>query len=392
MIKQKYILATHVWNDGPAQAFQEYLIKQKYDFLWIGHPLFYSEKITGSGYSIFIEGQEVRKRYFKARQLSGPIKYVLEILLNILFTWRLKSNQEYIYIGYNNLNAFSGILLKKTGRVAKTIYYVIDYTPQRFSNSFLNYIYHKIDQFCIKYSDETWSLNERAMNNARKKFYNFDAYQQGFSDQKEIPMGFWKERISLKTFDEINKKQLVFMGSILEKQGVQFVLKALPKVIKNIPGVNFVVIGSGEYLDTLKRLTVELNINDNVEFTGFIKDLKDIEDILLNSAFAIAIYEEGNPKTNFTYYTDQGKIKNYLGCGLPILLSNVPPIATEIEKNKCGFVIDNNPTHIASKIVEVLNNEQKLKFYRDNVIKYRERFDWDIIFKDMLGKTANILL
>ena len=217
MTDKKYILTTHVWSDGPAQALREFLIKNKRDFIWIGHPLYYSKKILGSGYSVFKKGLETDKRYFKSRNLSGPIKYALEVGLNIIFLLSLKPNKEYTYIGYNNLNALSGIILRKLGKVSQTIYYVIDYTPKRFNNRLLNYIFHKIDQFCIKYADETWSLNEKAMHDARKRFYNFNAYQKGFSKQKEIPMGFWKERISLKKFDEINKKQIAFLGNILEQ-------------------------------------------------------------------------------------------------------------------------------------------------------------------------------
>lgn len=383
MTNKKYILATHVWSDGPSQALREYLIKTEQDFIWIGHPLFYSKKKDGSGYSIFIKGQEVKKSYFSPRKMPEPVKYIWEVWLNIVFIWKLKASRDYTYIGYDNLNAFSGIILKKIGRVSKTVYYVIDYTPRRFNSKLLNYIYHKIDQFCVKYADETWSLNETAMNNARKKYFNFNAYQEGFSVQKEIPMGFWQDRIKLKQFDEINKKQIVFLGNVIEKQGIQFILRALPEVIKVIPEIKFVVVGDGEYLDALKKISVELNIANNIEFTGFLKELSDAENILASSALAVAIYEEGNPDTNFTYYTDQGKIKNYLGCGLPILLSNVPPIAKELEKNNCGLIISNNPKEIGEKIVELLSNEAKLKFYRENVLNYRDQFDWKNIFMDM---------
>ncbi|MFH1048218.1 MAG: glycosyltransferase [Patescibacteria group bacterium] len=380
-MNNKYILATHVWSDGPSQALREYLIKNKQDFVWINHPLFYSKKIAGSGYSIFVKGQEIKKRYFSSWKLWEPIKYIVEIFLNIIFIFSVSNTNDYVYIGYNNLNALSGIFLKKTGKVKKVIYYVIDYTPRRFENRLLNYIFHKVDQFCVKYADETWNLNEKAMNNARKKFYNFDAYKKGYSVQKEVPMGFWKDRIKLKNFNEINKKQIVFMGHLIEKQGVQFVIKSLPEVIKVIPEVKLVIVGSGSYLENLKKIVKDLSLEKVIEFKGYVEELEKIEIILCDSALAVAIYEEGNPETNFTYYTDQGKIKNYLGCGLLILLSNVPSIAKEIERNKCGFIIDNNPCNISSKIIEILDDENKLRFYRDNVIKYRNKFDWNLIFE-----------
>ena len=388
-MKNKVILAVHVWRDGPAQALRDYLIKKEADFMWISHPLYYSSKIDGSGWEIFSRGKSSQKKYLKVRNLPLPLKYSLEILLNIWFVLFQKNDEECLYIGYNSLNAFSGIILRKLGKVSKAIYYCVDYTPKRFENRILNLIFHRMDQFCVKHADETWGLNEKAMAAARKRFYNFDVYHEGYSQQKEVPMGFWKERIKIKSFDEINKRQIVFMGSMLEKQGVQFVIKALPKVLEKIPDIRFVVIGDGIYLPQLRKLADELQLDGSIEFTGFMESHEEVEKILVDSALAIAIYEEGNPKTNFTYYTDQGKIKNYLGCGLPILLSNVPPISREIEDNRCGIIINNDPEIIAGKIVEILEDESFLRSIRANVASYSSQFDWDIIFDKELSGYIN---
>ena len=64
-------------------------------------------------------------------------------------------------------------------------------------------------------------------------------------------------------------------------------------------------------------------------------------------------------------------------------MSDVPPIAKELEKNKCGIIIDNDPKNIAKAVIELLSDEKKLKLYRDNVIKYRNQFDWNVILKKM---------
>ncbi|GMX59654.1 MAG: hypothetical protein MNSN_06590 [Minisyncoccus archaeiphilus] len=379
----KYILSSHIVSDGPSQALRDYLIKNGRDFLWISHPLFYKKGFKGSGFVNYLEGEKKKEEYFRQLNLFLPLKYLMEIFLNILFVLRLKNHRQYEYIGYDNLNAFSGVILKKIGAVKKSIYYVVDYTPRRFDNSLLNYIYHKIDQFCVKYCDETWSLNEKVMNAARKKFYNFDAYKKGYSIQKEVPMGYWGDRLELLQYSNLKKNQIVFLGTLLEKQGVQYVLKAFPVILKKLPNTKFVIVGGGEYEGELKDLSVNLGIMESVDFKGFLKNLEDAEKVLLESVLAIAIYEEGNPEKNFTYYTDPGKIKNYLGCGLPILISNVPPIAVELDKNKCGAIIGNNPEDIAEKVVELLSDGESLKKYRENVLEYRKQFDWDYIFREL---------
>ena len=43
------------------------------------------------------------------------------------------------------------------------------------------------------------------------------------------------------------------MGHILEKQGVQYFIDAVPLIIKSLPDFKFLVIGDGEYLKKLKE-------------------------------------------------------------------------------------------------------------------------------------------
>lgn len=375
---KKIVIATHVYTDGPAQAFREYLIKKHVDFLWIGHPLFYNEKLKSSGYEMFLGGELIEEKYRKIKKIPSLLSYIKDVVLTISYVWKFSKKHKFTsFIGYNNLNAFAGIILRKLKKVTKIVYFVIDYTPKRFKNKFLNKIYHRLDQFCVKHADETWNLNEEAMNRARKKFWNFDSYK--YSEQKTVPMGFWGKRIQEN--QNFNASSLIFMGHIIKQQGVQHVIKAILKITEYIPDFKFNVIGSGPYLDELKSLANELGVQKSVEFKGFVKDHKDVEEIISSSALAIALYEEGNFETNFTYYTDPGKIKAYLGSGLPILISDVPPIARELEKNKCGKIIKHDPDSIADAVVTFLRNSEILNQYRKNVKSYATQFDWDVIFQ-----------
>jgi glycosyltransferase involved in cell wall biosynthesis len=375
---KKIVIVTHVYTDGPGQAFKSYLIEKRADFLWIGHPLFYNKELKSSGYEMFLGGKLVEEKYKKIKKIPSIFSYIKDIVLTIIYTCKFSKKHKFTsFIGYNNLNAFAGVVLKKLKKVEKVVYAVIDYTPKRFNNKFLNRIYHWLDHFCIRYADETWNLHEKAMNQARKKFWNFNSYK--YSKQKNVPMGFWGKRIQKK--QNFNTSSLVFMGHIIKQQGVQYVIKAVPKIIEIIPDFKFNIIGAGPYLNTLKNLTNELGLQKNVIFKGFVKDHKNVEEIISSSALAIALYEKGNPETNFTYYTDPGKIKAYLGSGLPILLSDVPPIARELEKYKCGKIIKHDPDSIADAVITFLKNSEILNQYRKNVKNYASRFDWDVIFK-----------
>jgi len=91
-------------------------------------------------------------------------------------------------------------------------------------------------------------------------------------------------------------------------------------------------------------------------------------------------------KDRFTYYADPTKLKDYLSTGLPILLTDVPHNARDIENNKCGLIIDYTADRIAEAVIDLMKNEERLKQYRENATNYAKQFDWNIIFKENLER------
>ena len=206
------VIATHVYATGPAQDLREYLLNNSVGkLLFIGHPLFWDEKLSGSGYEVYEKGELKEEKYRKIKKNFALLVYSIDIALNIFWTWQ-KMPKSDLFIGCDNLNAFSGIVLRFFGKTKKVIYYVIDYNPKRFDIKILNYFYHKLDQFCVRHADETWNLSPR-MAQARKEYFGFSG-----GNQITVPIGIWFSRFPRLDFSQIEKHTLVFMGHILEKQ------------------------------------------------------------------------------------------------------------------------------------------------------------------------------
>ena len=377
MTSKKYIISTHIWANGPAQEFRHYLNSIQVDeLLFISHPLFYHQRLSSSGYECYQQGILVKKHSKQIKKIPTIVSYFKDWWLNIFYVLKQQGKYDY-YVGFNNLNAFSGLLLRKIGKVEKCIYYVVDYTPNRFANPILNKIYHWMETYCARHCDETWNLSWR-MVEAREKFKGVKLKECG--TQKVVPMGVWLDNVVQLNDSEIDKNQLVFMGHILKKQGVQYVLDAIPYILQKIPEFKFLVIGDGDYLPELKTKAKQLNLDQHVQFTGYIEDHSIIEKMVAESSLAVALYEQGDLENNWTYYADAGKLKVYLGAGVPVLLSDVPPNAKDIEDNKCGKIVSLEPVNIANAVIELMGNQT----YRDNALEYIRQYDWNEIFSGAL--------
>ncbi|KKQ35132.1 MAG: hypothetical protein US50_C0024G0001, partial [Candidatus Nomurabacteria bacterium GW2011_GWB1_37_5] len=104
-----------------------------------------------------------------------------------------------------------------------------------------------------------------------------------------------------------------------------------------------------------------------------------IEIQLPQYSLAIAPYEKYDDKghLSFTYFADPAKLKLYMACGLPVLVSDVPYNAKEIENSGCGAIIRND---LSKDIVDILLDKTKLKSLNQNTIIYAKSLSWKQIF------------
>jgi len=286
-----------------------------------------------------------------------------------------------LYFGFGSFNALPGTLLMRIKRIKAVVFYTIDYAPVRFTNRFLNATYHLLDRYELRHATETWNLSPR-MAKAREDLKGLN--RRDYPRQFVVPVGIWFQEMERCGFEQINRTELVFVGHLVEKQGVQLILKAIPLIIREIPGFRFKIIGSGEYEEELKRLMGKLGIEDHVSFEGPIYSLDLLNESIMKSAVAVAMYDKETD--DYTYYADPTKIKTYISAGLPILTTEVPYNARELEERRCGKVIDYDIEAIALAVIELMKNARLLEEYRRNVENLARELDWNAIFEENLGR------
>jgi len=376
---KKIIIVTHYLVYGAPQALRDYLITNKIKkLLFIAHPL------LSEGDPSYVE--KIEKGVIKKRSKSKKrfkilfVNYFFDVYLTL--KWILEEKEKFdLFVGVNCLNAFVGVILKKVKFVKKIVFYTIDYVPNRFDNKILNNIYHYMDKFCLKNADETWNVSPRIAE-GREKLKGLK--QKLYNRQKVVPIGVWIDRVKRLSFEKIRKHQLLFVGHLLEKQGIQLVLEAIPEIVKFIPDFHFLIIGDGNYKSSLVERAKRLDIGRYITFTGWIKNRDDLDKLMGDSALAAAIYNK--ELDSYTYYADPTKLKDYLSAGLPVILTDLSYNAKEIAENGCGVIVNYDKKEVAAVIINLMKDENKLKVYRENALKYIKQFDWRLIFENNLKR------
>lgn len=370
------VIVTHVFATGPAQELDEYLRNKVHTLMFIGHPFYYATDVK-SFYNVYNHGESTEEKKARALKLPEPILYIKDVIYT--FFWITKLREHFnIYIGADPLNAFSGLLLKKIRRIDKVVLYTVDYVPERFTNSLLDFLYHWLDSYCVTHSDQVWNLSQRMLAE-REKRSNLNN-----GKQKIVPIGVHFGRIERLSLEKIDRKCIVYVGHLRKMQGLELIITTLPKILEKVSDVKLIVIGTGELEGQLRDMCKELKVEEHVEFKGFIEDHKDVEKILIRCAVGLAPYEP-NPNS-FTWYADPSKPKQYMACGLPIIITRVPWIAEEIEKRTAGVVINYNNDEFSKAVIKLLTNDNYYEICRRNATEFASELDWDRIFDNAFLK------
>ena len=373
---------------GPSHEIRTYLLERKIGkLIFITHPLTYLKEFykESSTVSYYIDGKLKRKKIAFHWVLPEPLLYVKDVLYTLY--WCLKAERKYdFYVGVDPLNAFSGILLKKLGRVDKVIYLSIDYFTQRFENNILNKIYHATDKFCVWFADETWNLSIY-MALAREKYNHMDLKK--YNEQYTVPVGAWVRKVKRKPFERINKKKIVFIGNFIPIMGIDLILAAMPIILKKIPDIKLSIIGEGPESAALHKLAKDLKLTKHITFYGWVSDKKKLAKLLSDGAVGLAPFNTlilDDQVRN----ADPGKLKDYMVWGMPVVVTDAISHSKQIENAKCGIIISYNKVELAAAVLKLMTNQNTLRRYRANAVKYMEQFDYETIFGSNLSRVLKL--
>jgi glycosyltransferase involved in cell wall biosynthesis len=370
----RIVIVTHEYATGPSHALEKYLQGKTSKLAFIAHPFIFAKEKRSH---MRIDGS--KESFFPWHVPVQSLNLIKDVLLTLW--WCLRFGFIDLYVGVDNINACVGIVLQKSGLVKKTVFYTIDYIPNRFDNPFLNAVYHRLDAFAVKNVDVVWNLSS-IMERERAKI--------GLSSlkirqkQKIVPMGT-DATVRPFPFANIKRYHMAHMGHLTKKQGVQLVIEAIPFIVKRLPQFHFDVIGGGPMERELKMRVNQLRINRLVTFYGFIENHDDVESLLATCALAVAPYVDS--PDNFVRFTDPGKVKAYLAVGLPIVITKVPEVWRVIVREKAGIAVSDSPHALAEAIVRLLSGDKQLRAFRLGAIQLGKKYTWDKIFAKALLST-----
>jgi glycosyltransferase involved in cell wall biosynthesis len=307
---------------------------------------------------------------------TQPVFKIRDFLSVIDWSFRDKTKFDYC-ICLESVNTIAAIILRRIGRVKKVVYYVSDYSPNRYPSKWFNALYLRLDRFSATHADYIWDVSP-AMQKAR--------ISVGLDPKKSapvigVPNGLYPNQIKFFPIEKIKKHSLIYMGTVGAENGPDIAVKALAILKKKFKDADLHIIGgTKEDLVWLRELVKKINLEESVIFHGFVEDGVEMTNIIRSCAVGLAPYR--NIPGSIRQYADAGKIRAYCASGIPVVSSRVPPLGLEVERKGAAIVTDDDPKKFASAIEKIFLDQKLYLRLRKNAILFGKNNTWDNTFKN----------
>ena len=202
-------------------------------------------------------------------------------------------------------------------------------------------------KWIIKHADWVTSNNEFHINQVKHMAKGVSVIRNGVDTTvfRIRPKQRMRKKLNLP-----QKKSLVlFVGWLVERKGVQYLLDAIPEVVQRHKEVAFLIIGEGNLYDILAQKAEKNNVRQCVHFLGKKSQAQVAEYMAAADIFVLPSLYEGMPNV----------VMEAFASGLPVVATDVCGTAELVQHKVNGLLVRSEKSHeLAQSILTLLKDKQ----------------------------------
>jgi glycosyltransferase involved in cell wall biosynthesis len=172
-------------------------------------------------------------------------------------------------------------------------------------------------------------------------------------DHRTFCPGARKSEFVQKIYDEAGGPIVLYSGRMISTKGVHVLIRAMPKVIREIRDAQFVFTGGGNsaiYRQMIKKMRIPQR---NYNFVGYIRNFEDLPGLYS----AASVFAAPTLFENFPF-----RVLENMSCQNPVVASKIVGIPEMINDGVSGILVPpSDPKKLAEKIIDVLSDRTLAK-------------------------------
>lgn len=166
---------------------------------------------------------------------------------------------------------------------------------------------------------------------------------------------------------------LVYVGFLNWSRGLEFVLRSLATYVRRNRNVSLRLLGRGNAEAALRELTASLGLAENVDFLGWIDHAQVARHLAEADVGLVPHYACGHWN-----HTVPNKLFEYMQLGIPVLSTDVRPMARIIGEERCGVVYrDRDEGSFVSCLGRLEDPGYRRELGLNGERAVRETYNWD---------------
>jgi glycosyltransferase involved in cell wall biosynthesis len=182
---------------------------------------------------------------------------------------------------------------------------------------------------------------------------------------------------------------LVSHGLVVERYGLDTIVRAVQFLKPDIPGIRLRILGSGEYLPQLRSLVRELDVEDEVWLAGFLPRAEMLEAIHTAHIGVVAVKRDA-----FRDLTHTNKMYECIAMLKPVVISETAAVRAYFDDASFAFFKSDDPADLARAIRELYHHPERARAMIEHASWQYQQYAWEIqkhVYLDaVLGATPSV--
>lgn len=142
---------------------------------------------------------------------------------------------------------------------------------------------------------------------------------------------------------------MIYVGELSYRKHQDVLIKAIDKIVNQIPNLKLLLVGDGDLFDTYQELIIKNNLSKNVELLGYRKDVPKL--MLLSDIVVSSSRQEGLPVN----------VMEAMATSLPLIVSDCRGNKDLVKHMGNGLLVTKDDEGEYAKSILKLYNDRKLK-------------------------------
>jgi glycosyltransferase involved in cell wall biosynthesis len=166
--------------------------------------------------------------------------------------------------------------------------------------------------------------------------------------------------------------KLIYHGNLTQRYGIDLAIRAVALVRKQIPHIQLIVHGWGDYRQELVNLANELDLGEHVLFSTRALATSELPDLIRSADVGVVPYR----RDVFTDGILPTKLMEYTALGLPVIAANTPAILAYFDETMVQYFTPDDPEDLARCILALSSDRQRLAHLALESDRFNQQYNW----------------